>query len=167
MLPGEERKFCSVIWLSPSLVTCWKFFSCWSSISLKILETSQRGLNTNHLKRYQGCYWITCFEEQKKDKLKEEGMKKERKINSRFTVWRQFMKGKQGPYGAALVQGGELSRLFVHRERERFAGNLKFPISHFCLTMILIHPKLTFKILLFPTCHSTVNNQQTFCFMDV
>ena len=65
------------------------------------------------------------------------GRKKERKINSRFTIWRQLMERKQRLWSSPWA-GREVSVLLVQRDRKRIAGNLKFPISHFCLPMILL-----------------------------
>lgn len=83
-----------------------------------------------------------------------EDRKKERQISRGYIVWRQCMKGRQEQFGAALENGDEVSKLVGRRVREWVSKRSSLLVS-FVLTMILIHPKLTFTILLFPTCHST------------
>lgn len=63
------------------------------------------------------------------------------------------MKRRQGLSGAALGWGDEVSSLGVRlKGNTRFAGNLKSPISHFCLAMISFHCRLTFTSLVPHTC---------------
>lgn len=81
-------------------------------------------------------------------------IKKERQISRGYIVWRQCMKGRQEQFGAALENGDEVSKLVGRRVREWVSKRSSLLVS-FVLTMILIHPKLTFTILLFPTRHST------------